>query len=173
MTNEEAKRRMEICRDFLANNYSDMGEPNFTAFNMAIQALSQEPTDDAISLKAVCDILEDIRDCISVEGYWAILERLKKLPPVTQKSGKWIPVSERLPEDGTYLVTVERIVGNPRIDIKSFAKDLHKVDEFDFPKHKSGWYDYDSEYGYWEDVNVIAWMPLPKPYEPQESEDKE
>lgn len=43
MTREEAKRRMEICRNFLANNYSDMGEPNFTAFNMAIQALEQEP----------------------------------------------------------------------------------------------------------------------------------
>ncbi len=41
MTNEEAKRRIEICRDFLANNYSDMGEPNFMAFNMAIKALEQ------------------------------------------------------------------------------------------------------------------------------------
>ena len=43
MTNEEAKRRIEICRDFLANNYSDMGEPNFMAFDMAIKALEQEP----------------------------------------------------------------------------------------------------------------------------------
>jgi len=54
MTREEAKRRMEICRNFLANNYSDMGEPNFTAFNMAIQALSQEPT-DTWSIKEVAD----------------------------------------------------------------------------------------------------------------------
>ena len=85
---------------------------------------------------------------------------------------KWILCSERLPEDGTYLVTVERIVGKPRTDIKSFAKDLNKVDEFDFPKHKCGWYNYDSEYGYWEDTKVIAWQPLPKPYEPQESEEQ-
>ena len=42
MTREEAIKRMEICRNFLANNYSDMGEPNFTAFNMAIEALEQE-----------------------------------------------------------------------------------------------------------------------------------
>lgn len=41
MTREEAIKRMEICRNFLANNYSDMGEPNFTAFNMAIEALEQ------------------------------------------------------------------------------------------------------------------------------------
>lgn len=41
MTNEEAIRRMECCRNFLANNFSDMGESNFTAFNMAIKALGQ------------------------------------------------------------------------------------------------------------------------------------
>lgn len=82
MTREEAIRRIECCRNFLANNYSDMGEPNFTAFNMAIQALEQEPCDDVISRQAVNEIINDIRDCISVEGYCAILERIKKLPPV-------------------------------------------------------------------------------------------
>ena len=87
---------------------------------------------------------------------------------------KWIPVSERLPEDGTYLVTVEGMDGEPRIDVKSFAKDLYKVDEFDFynKKGKYGWYNYDSEYGYWENDKVIAWQPLPEPYEPQESEER-
>jgi len=85
-------------------------EPILRAYEMAIQALSQEPCeeckyktftelyfhtdpemveqepcDDAISRDAVCDIVEDIRDCISVEGYWTIIERLKKLPSVPQK----------------------------------------------------------------------------------------
>ena len=115
-------------------------------------------------------------DAIRVaSGYchWTnIPDELAKLPSVsTEKTGKWIPVSERLPEDGIYLVTVERIAGEPRIETKSFAKDLHRVDDYDFPKHRCGWYDYDSEYGYWEDTNVIAWMPLPQPYEPQESEE--
>ena len=68
--------------------YAELIGYHIGALEMAITALSQEPCDDAISRKAVCDILEDIRDCISVEGYWAILERLKKLPSVTQKSGK-------------------------------------------------------------------------------------
>lgn len=40
---------------------------------------------DCISRQAVNEIINDIRDCISVEGYWAILERMKKLPPVTPK----------------------------------------------------------------------------------------
>lgn len=51
----------------------------------------QEPCEDAVSRQAVCNIVDAIRDCISVEGYWAILERLKKLPSVNpQKIGHWI-----------------------------------------------------------------------------------
>jgi hypothetical protein len=42
---------------------------------------------------------------------------------------------------------------------------LHEVDEYDFPKHEAGWYNYDSEYGYYKIENVIvAYMPLPEPY---------
>ena len=77
--------------------------------DMAIQALEQEPcnTDtckivkaymnewdkpnrsDAISRQAVNEIINDIRDCISVAGYWAILERMKKLPPVNLQESKY------------------------------------------------------------------------------------
>ena len=44
--------------------------------------------DDLISRQAVCEIINDIRDCISVEGYCAILERMKKLPPVNTQEPK-------------------------------------------------------------------------------------
>ena len=33
-----------------------------------------------IDADAVEKIINDIRDCISVDGYWAILQRLKKIP---------------------------------------------------------------------------------------------
>lgn len=36
--------------------------------------------DDLISRKAAIDIADDLRDRITVEGYWAWMERLKKLP---------------------------------------------------------------------------------------------
>lgn len=98
----------------------------------------------------------------------SVIELLDMAIEALEKT-RWIPCTERLPEDGIYLVTVERIAGKPRIETKSFAKDLHRVDDFSFRKHKCGWYDYDSEYGCWEDTNVIAWMPLPKPYK-EESE---
>ena len=160
--------------------------------------------DDLISRQAVNEIINDIRDCISVEGYCAILERLKKLPsvnpqpceyaisrqsaillandlkqdlpdderiadmvmarnegileyqtqlsllpPVNPQEPKWTPVSERLPEeDDFYLVTAK--VGNELIiDISEYTP---KNDFWDIPHE------------------IVAWLPLPKPYEPQESE---
>ena len=63
-----------------------------------IQGTSEQGTsDDLISRQAVEEIIDDIRDCISVEGYCAILERLKKLPPVNPqepKTGYWIEKEE-------------------------------------------------------------------------------
>lgn len=70
--------------------------------------------------------------------------------------GRWIPVSERLPEDdgGRYLVTdyCEQI-NRKRIHVS---------------------YCYVNREGFWSDVpigyKVIAWMPIPVPYK-AESED--
>ena len=57
---------------------------------------------------------------------------------------RWIPVSERLPEkDDLYLIN---------FDDGEYELDYFSKDAFSY----SG---------------VIAWMPLPKPYEPQESEE--
>lgn len=35
---------------------------------------------DLIDRQSAIDIANDLRDCISVDGYWALMERLKKLP---------------------------------------------------------------------------------------------
>lgn len=86
-------------------------------------------------------------------------------------NGGWIPVSERLPEkNGKYLVTVSSFCGLPQhIEVLSFAMDLHRIDKYDFPEHKCGFYEYDSEWGYLEVDDVLAWMPLPEEYK-EESE---
>ena len=70
------------------------------------------------------------------------------------KTGRWVPVSERLPEKNVWVLTCYRM-GNGRIDI-----DIKRINRWN---------------NQWEDDfdfcnTVIAWMPLPKPYEPQESE---
>lgn len=49
---------------------------------------------DLIDRQAAIDIANDLRDCISVEGYWAWTERLTRLPSVQpqHKTGKWIDI---------------------------------------------------------------------------------
>lgn len=78
---------------------------------------------------------------------------------------RWIPVSEKLPEkDGYYLTTFVSFGSILLVDVISFAKNLKNVDHYDFDKAEPGWYNYDSEYGYYKVNSVIAWMPLPEPY---------
>ena len=83
---------------------------------------------------------------------------------------KWISVKDRLPsQDGYYLVAYKLDVIPPRwhFSVYPFSLDLYNTDKFDFPrkkyKGKSGFYFYDSEYGYCEDDRVTHWMPLPEP----------
>ena len=74
-------------------------------------------------------------------------------------AGKWIPVSEELPEDGLVLVTV-----NDKHNNVTFENAL-----------MTGCYCYAEGWileGYidWVDPNVTAWMPLPEPYKAGEKE---
>ena len=73
---------------------------------------------------------------------------------------KWIPVSERLPENGDLqIVTI-----------------LDEWGDYPFRYSDSGWYLEAAKcwiVGTEPRTDIIAWMPLPKPYKAQESEDKE
>ena len=91
MTRAEAIKELQESHDTLRDYDIDNSSRLKQALLIAISALEQEPCEDAVSRDAVCNIVNDIRDCISVEGYWAILERLKKLPSVTvRQTGEWI-----------------------------------------------------------------------------------
>ena len=78
----------------------------------------------------------------------------------------WKPYPQIKPtKDGNYLVT-RLIINNQRvIDILSWGHNLRGIDEYDFiDKNRCGWYEYDSEWGYYEIDNIVGWMELPEPY---------
>ena len=86
--------------------------------------------------------------------------------PVTDINvgSKWIPVTERLPEeDGKYIV-FEQSGGRTNTSMLRFAKDARKIDRYDFKgRWKNAWYEYDSEWGHYTVKSVTHWMPLPEP----------
>ena len=77
-----------------------------------------------------------------------VVKRIKEEYDITDS---WIPVSERLPsERGWYLITVQ---------------DVNRFTDVDYYYGNSEWDEVSSK------QEVIAWMPLPKPYR-EESEVK-
>ena len=67
-----------------------------------------------------------------------------------READRWIPVSERLPENDEYVLVYD----NSDMFVAWFSKKL-------------GWCSFDGDFD--EHTPIIAWKPLPKPYE---SEDK-
>lgn len=100
-------------------------------------------------------------DTISV---WLIRKNIEQQPSVNPtKTGHWIPVSEPPKELGTYLIQTD---GEPYMcqcrwtDVNPFwtaFKTEPHWNIFDLPQYSK----------------VVAWMPLPKPYEPQERSSEE
>jgi hypothetical protein len=94
----------------------------------------------------------------------------------------WVLVKDRLPSDIKPVIITWK-----NTDPESYYQYIVGKHFIGTAHYKNGkWYWYSSvtedllaEYGrcdseeFDEAIEVIAWMPLPEPYEPQESEDKE
>lgn len=78
---------------------------------------------------------------------------------------KWIPTSEKLPKDDdeVLIYTTDNKIN------KAYRR--HK----EWTENQKEWLVFETlGYGYiYDDDEVLAWMPLPKPYEPQERSDEE
>ena len=94
-----------------------------------------------------------------VEAHGSLVKEAKEkaIEALEEQEPRWIPVGERLPEkQDCYLVTT-KWKGN-------YSGDVYIETNMAVYREKQK---------EWDCVDVIAWMPLPKPYESQESEDKE
>ena len=147
MTNEEAKE-IFLNRGFV-NGLFD-GDKWRQSIVVISKWLQQEPCEDCISREAVIDVLTKHR--VHFVDMVAITSDLKDLPSVQpmRPKGEWTLSSKKMPEEsGYYLVS-----GGGKVWICKM---------------------FDSGYlkGWCNDARnpvVEAWMPLPTPYEPQESE---
>ena len=188
MTNKEAKEKLYMeWQKFLEDNidYAGISE----AYKMAIKALEQKPCEDSISRQAVLSdkyIVYDMADNKDKEV--VDVEFIKSLPPVQPKvvpiaeirfdddklheivdeavknieiKYEWIPVSERLPNNHEYIEN--NGLFNVSDGNRSYSEyfDIYDTKRFGEPTMS----------GFRVDYAVTAWMPLPKSYKPQESEE--
>lgn len=132
--------------------------------------------DDLISRQSAIEAIGELCSCtLDEEAMWReIIGRI----PSAQQDQRWIPVSERLPEN-TEPVNITWVNRKPEpyyadIKDKPFTATGHCCNG------KWWWYsalcqDYLDEYGECEmdevdkDIEVIAWCELPEPYKGEES----
>ena len=86
-------------------------------------------------------------------------ERLRNIRPSDEAVQGWR--TGKPTENGEYMVTLEAW-GYRYIDVMHYAKPLMPNREVD----GKCWYRYDDDFGdvVYDDSDVVAWMPLPKPY---------
>ena len=117
--------------------------------------------DDLISrqaaIDAMCELMHHWFGGDSKDEVKEITRELWKLPSA-QPEPRWIPVEERLPEEGKrVLVTYDLVNKYPWVNILHYGKSMYD--------DKPCFYEADSEWGDVPYDGIVAWMPLPKPYE--------
>lgn len=106
---------------------------------------SQEPCEDVIRREDAINAVSEALEHVVVENEDVARKMINKLPSVTpQPKTRWIPVTERLPEDGTW---------NLFTDGNMVSVERYKADAMDHFYPNGRWFSLDE---------AIAWMPLPK-----------
>lgn len=185
MTKQEAIRWLQLDIEMMKFDpttgeeayLNEDAKKTLEALDMAIAALSNEQKSDDSLLKSdpnsasKGDVIyrQDVIDMIEMYPfteygeYEEAREVISRLPSA-QPEQRWIPVSERLPEeDDMYLVTVHPryiVPGGIQIDMLG--------------RHEGKWYfqDLDGRDAVFPDP-VIAWLPLPEPHQAEMKGEKQ
>ena len=171
MTYDEMIYYCEYFRDHPETNDADtirLGTELFTSMIEAfkeIKKIKANPCADCVSRQYLVD-KATCWDKHFADGIrYVALTDILNAPSVTPapKMGRWIPVSDRLPEVGSEVLVCFDFKGNRSVYISDFYGDgeFHGLDD-EYLTSEGRKY-----------RKAVAWMPLPEPYkiEPQESED--
>ena len=154
----------EVAQPELATNLQQ------TCNQLATDCISRQAAIDEISKYASiwmeydADMTqEEVAEAALNAAKRTLVHILEELPPA-QPEQRWIPVTERLPEEyGEYQITwVTSFTPNKRL-IGSAEYEITSEYDYDNGRFKGEWLldDYIKNY---PDVKVLAWMPLPSPY---------
>lgn len=167
MTEEQAIQFANCLKNNYTIDFNDMAD----FCDMAIKALEQQkPSDDCVSRADLYKILklfggQPLENDITTDLIYLVKDSdIVNLPPVFPTQS-WLPVSEKLPEEsGNYLLYGK---------VVDYEENCVFIGEYDSDYEKFGYEEniYDSETlgfldsEFCEYNKVIAWQPLPKPYE--------
>ena len=130
---------------------------------------------DAVSRAEVLKLMQD--NWHTHNGDWAMQESMddiRALPPVTPQEPRWIPLTKRpmTDEEQEYYKEWADIEGAMIFDCPLPEDGQEVLVSYGDYVCVDTFCKYDGCYFEGVDIDdVDAWMPLPKPYEPQESED--
>lgn len=93
-----------------------------------------------------------------------IRETLEEIQAEQKPEQRWIPVTERLPEEGRYV-----LITKEPFKIKGYEREVIKAERSADPRSgKIEWWS--PEFGTLTNNAVLAWMPLPEPYKKEGDE---
>ena len=187
---EERQRAIETLKEHLAHwerllkeHICDetVGKNTIEAFKMSIASLETDEAyqleheqpefcGDCISRKDTIEYLKQVTvtDGITFEtGFKQILLDIENMPSVLPKA-KWIPVTEKLPHDRDWYLGIfkEPDTGwiNPLPYICDYVGRETKATTKEYWILR-GFTDIDEPCDYYLNLECVAWMPLPEPYE--------
>ena len=119
-----------------------------------------------MSRQAVKDIIHEYKNNIDSQLSW-LSDGVCELPPVTPTQ-RWIPVSERLPNDRNWHLGIFKESDTGWINPIPFICDYVGRETRETTKEYwilRGFTDKDEHIDYYFNLECVAWQPLPKPYE--------
>ena len=140
---EDIAEECEICLRTVPSAQPDVPDTN---------------VEDLISRQGVLDYIDAMPSELTSDGRRMVrritlTEYIADTLPSAQPEPQWIPVSERMPRDGTW---------NIFTDGKNISVERYKADAFDHFFPNGRWFQLE---------DVIAWMPLPEPYKGGEKDE--